>query len=373
MSKLFSWGPTALKALNGVFCVYKPADISLYKLTTKIKVNLTEDLNKLACYEYEIKASKGFASNNIEKGISTDTHLLGKQDYSEHRLVLGNRYILSDIKLELIDPLDKNASGILVMSVGPQGQQDIEKVEESMFLRVYHIKGRLGWASDDYSTEGKIIERSQFGHVSRFKLDKVCTSQMHEYRKQMQLMSGFSPQSQKAYEMAAQGIFRPAHGDTNTVVYSIRCIDFQKPNFTLEVHTTNEHTHELMYIIHRIGLQLKTNAVCSGIRRLRYGYFTTNRALVSQQWRLDDIVENIALNRDLLQDEKLFVPGAMQQVKLEAPKASLKGPTLEQLKTPPPQLSENNSEHYTALHNFDDKYMSDKHTNEANVIIEKKR
>lgn len=45
--------------------------------------------------------------------------------------------------------------------------------------------------------------------------------------------AGVEPHSQAAYEMAATGLVRPADGHTPPVLYSVKCIDFQLPDFTL--------------------------------------------------------------------------------------------------------------------------------------------
>ena len=58
-----------------------------------------------------------------------------------------------------------------------------------------------------------------------------------------------------------------------------------------EVHAINEQTELLIRLVNDIGTKLKTWAVCSGARRLRYGIFTPDQALVVPQWRLDPVVE----------------------------------------------------------------------------------
>lgn len=43
---------------------------------------------------------------------------------------------------------------------------------------------------------------------------------------------GVNMQSQEAYELAVQGMVRPNSKDV-PYFYSIKCIDFQRPDFTL--------------------------------------------------------------------------------------------------------------------------------------------
>ena len=42
-----------------------------------------------------------------------------------------------------------------------------------------------------------------------------------------------NPHSQAAYDLASQGLVRPEDGHTRPMIYNIKCIDFQLPDFTL--------------------------------------------------------------------------------------------------------------------------------------------
>lgn len=48
-------------------------------------------------------------------------------------------------------------------------------------------------------------------------------------------MAGLDIQSQEAYDMASTGLLRPPYGSdgTNTVVYSIKSVEWSPPNLTL--------------------------------------------------------------------------------------------------------------------------------------------
>ena len=45
--------------------------------------------------------------------------------------------------------------------------------------------------------------------------------------------AGVDPHSQAAYRLAAEGLVRPEDNHTPPMIYSIKCIDFQLPDFTL--------------------------------------------------------------------------------------------------------------------------------------------
>lgn len=48
----------------------------------------------------------------------------------------------------------------------------------------------------------------------------------------MSRLSGVHIQSQAAYELAVQGLIRPANNNI-PMIYTIKCIDFNSPEFTL--------------------------------------------------------------------------------------------------------------------------------------------
>jgi len=57
-----------------------------------------------------------------------------------------------------------------------------------------------------------------------------------------------------------------------------------------------------MKLIHEIGLELRSSAVCTGLRRLRYGPFTLVHALLTKHCDARSIAENIEFCRPLVID-----------------------------------------------------------------------
>lgn len=61
-------------------------------------------------------------------------------------------------------------------------------------------------------------------------------------------VSGLDIQSQAAYELAVQGLMRPA--DNNIpMIYSIKCVDFTSPEFTLGKYIIVFIIHNYLYLI----------------------------------------------------------------------------------------------------------------------------
>ena len=56
------------------------------------------------------------------------------------------------------------------------------------------------------------------------------------------------------------------------------------------MHETQKHLRRL---VHEIGLELKTTAVCTQVRRTRDGFFTLDDALLRTQWDLHSIQDAI--------------------------------------------------------------------------------
>lgn len=55
----------------------------------------------------------------------------------------------------------------------------------------------------------------------------------------------------------------------------------------------HETQKQLRRLVHEIGLELKTTAVCSQVRRTRDGFFTLDDALLRTQWDLHSIQDAI--------------------------------------------------------------------------------
>ncbi|GAB1599192.1 mitochondrial mRNA pseudouridine synthase Trub2-like [Argonauta hians] len=299
------WAPSVYRRLQGVFCVYKPENISNQRLIEILKYNISNGLNELPCYKHEFK--KGISLETESTLPATGVESVGITDITNHRLVLGPRYILSDIPLKFSNGLGRYSSGVTVIGI-QRGINKINVINSCQFLNVYHIKGQFGKATDDFSSQGRLLQRTSYHHIKRSMLDKICASIQAQHQKQMFIYAKVDLQSQEAYELASRGLVRPALEKTPTILYGIKCIDFQPPDFTLEIHTIHERTTFLMALLHNIGLHLNSAAICSQIRRIRFGYFTLEHALLRKFWTVPDILDNINMCRELTTPEKLISP-----------------------------------------------------------------
>ena len=66
----------------------------------------------------------------------------------------------------------------------------------------------------------------------------------------------------------------------------------------------NETQHYLRKLVHEVGLELRSTAVCTGVRRTRDGLFGLQEALTRQHWTASDIQRTIKVHHSMLKDLK---------------------------------------------------------------------
>ena len=66
-------------------------------------------------------------------------------------------------------------------------------------------------------------------------MDRLMSSIQAVYQREMLKCFGLNIQSQEAYELASKGLVRPSNKSTPPQIYSIRCIEFDRPYFKLGV------------------------------------------------------------------------------------------------------------------------------------------
>lgn len=54
----------------------------------------------------------------------------------------------------------------------------------------------------------------------------------------------------------------------------------------------NERGSHLLELVHKMGIDLRCGAVCTKIRRIRFGHFDLSHCLVRQQWNYSNILRN---------------------------------------------------------------------------------
>jgi len=294
MIRIIENAPETWRLLQGIFCVYKPPDMSIRFLRQVLASNMCRDL----C---EMKQPIPPPLISIEGSVAGEMKLVKLTDYSATPQVLGAPFQPKDLKISCAPTFDKKISGVCVVGVNKGGGMT-NTIREFRLIRTFQIEGKFGFATDNHFHDGKVVEKSKFAHVTKSKLSKVLMSiQAGHQRKSVEYL-GVDLQTQEAYEAIVQdGIVRPSSSGP-TLVYALNIIDFNPPDFTIEVSCINENGDYMTLLVHEIGMMLKTNAVCSKIRCIRYGPWTLQHALLRKHWTVEHIINSITNSREFVKN-----------------------------------------------------------------------
>ncbi|XP_041672439.1 mitochondrial mRNA pseudouridine synthase TRUB2 [Cheilinus undulatus] len=278
------------RRLEGLFCVYKPSGVHWKLVRDGIETNVLKGLNSTPSKPLPLEVRFSIPANcetEVPQGLTLSAASVPV--LSKHHLVTGPDY--QHIKVGVGHRLDVSSSGVLILALG-HGNRTLGDFYKARVTRDYTLEGVFGSATDDFSHTGRVVERSTYGHITQDKLDKVLAMLQGANQKAMLMYSNIDMHSQEAYELAVKGLLGP-DGKSQPILTGLRCIHFQPPNFTLEVQCLNETQKYLRKVVHEIGLELRSTAVCKGVRRTREGPFTLQDALLRHQWTPSDVQKAI--------------------------------------------------------------------------------
>lgn len=278
------------RRLEGLFCVYKPPGVHWKLVRDTIETNLLKGINATPpqALPHGVRFLLQPSSDpEAPKGLTLTAASVPA--LSKHPLVTGPEF--QRIRVGVGHRLDTSSSGVLVLAVG-NGNKVLNEFYETRVTRDYTLEGEFGTASHDFSHAGKVVERSTYDHITLEKLDRVLAVLQGSNQKALLSFSNVDMSSQEAYEMAVQGLLGPDR-KSPPIMTALRCIHFQPPNFTLEVQCINETQKYLRKVVHEIGLELRSSAVCKAVRRVRDGPFTLQDALTRHHWTAADVMKAV--------------------------------------------------------------------------------
>ncbi|XP_078282350.1 uncharacterized protein LOC144608452 [Rhinoraja longicauda] len=271
--------------LRGIFAVYKPPGVHWRSVRGNVRGGLLHELNASECplphdqirFLPEDQPGCKWLRNNL-----TVTKLPA---LANHPRVRGPRFV--GLRIGAGHRLDWRSSGVFVLAVG-SGNKQLSYLQDCHLTKEYTVHGSFGLATEDFSDTGRLIEKTTYDHITRDRLERIIAVIQGSHQKALITYSGIDLKSQAAYELACRGMLRPMH-KSPPIITGIRCSEFSLPNFTLEVQCVHETQQYLRKIIHEIGLELKSSAVCTRVRRTRDGVFTLDDALIRTDWKLQQI------------------------------------------------------------------------------------
>uniref|UniRef100_A0A3Q2UH47 TruB pseudouridine (psi) synthase family member 2 n=1 Tax=Fundulus heteroclitus TaxID=8078 RepID=A0A3Q2UH47_FUNHE len=267
--------------LEGLFCVYKPAGVHWKLVRDTIETNLLKGVNATPArpLPHEVRF---LPSPNKDHEVAGGLALRAASVpvLSKHPLVTGPEF--QHIKVGVGHRLDVSSSGVLVLAVG-NGNRTMRDLYRTRTTRDYSLQCEFGMATQDFTDTGRVVERTTYV------LLPSESGSLYRY-------SSVDMSSQEAYELAAKGLLGP-DGKSVPILTGLRCVHFQPPNFTLEVQCLNETQKYLRKVVHEMGLELRSTAVCKGVRRTRDGPFTLQHALTRHHWTAADVAQAMQQHR----------------------------------------------------------------------------
>ncbi|XP_038230203.1 mitochondrial mRNA pseudouridine synthase TRUB2 isoform X1 [Dermochelys coriacea] len=292
----------ARTGLNGLFAVYKPPGVASIRVRDIVETLLLKELNSLE--QPAVQQQVRFLPTTVEGNAGKELTLAVTQlpVLAAHPLVRGPE--LTHLKIGAGHRLDTKSSGVFVLGVG-HGNKLLTDMYNAHLIRAYTVRGLFGKATDDFSDTGRLIEKTTFDHVTRDKLERILAVIQGTNHKALLMYSNIDLKTQEAYELAIEGLIRPME-KTPPLIAAIRCLQFAPPEFQLEIQCLHETQQYLRKIVHEIGLELKSTAVCTQVRRTQDGFFTLDSALLRTHWNLQNILNSI-------QDSKIKVKVELQR------------------------------------------------------------
>uniref|UniRef100_A0A4W5MAS6 TruB pseudouridine (psi) synthase family member 2 n=1 Tax=Hucho hucho TaxID=62062 RepID=A0A4W5MAS6_9TELE len=237
------------------FTIYKPPGVHWKLVRDTIETNLLKGINAApptAHHQqvHELTLSAAF--------VPTLAH---------HPLVSGPEF--QYIRVGVGHRLDAFSLGVLVLGVC-QANKALTDLYRSHVTRDYTLEGEFGMATDNFSHTGRLIERTTYDHIIRDKLEKVLA-----------MMQGSNQKALLTY-----------------IHHS-----FYIPIDLYQFNPITYHTRDIQCLRKglgqggEVGLELRSTAVCKGVRHTRDGPFTVQHALTRQHWTAPDVIQAIQQSR----------------------------------------------------------------------------
>ncbi|XP_066431506.1 pseudouridylate synthase TRUB2, mitochondrial [Eleutherodactylus coqui] len=280
---------SAFRALHGIFAIYKPPAVHWKSVRDTIEMKLLQELNSLKQPAPRQKILFLPQSHESSSGVEITKVVTSVPALLDHILVRGPSF--THLKVGVGHKLDMKSSGVFVIGIG-NGNKLLADMYDNHYTKDYTVSGVFGKATEEFSDAGKVIEKTTYNHITRDRLERVLAMIQGTNQKALIMHSRMDLKSQEAYEMAVQGNLRPME-KSPPLLLGVRCVEFSPPNFTLEIRCMHETQQYLRKLIHEIGLELRSSAVCTKVRRLRDGPFTLECALTHGHWDLNSITNAV--------------------------------------------------------------------------------
>lgn len=197
------------------------------------------------------------------------------------------RRTLKERRIGHTGTLDPLATGILIICVGKATKlaQDIEGYEKE-----YVADLELGFRTDTYDIEGKVLEKVDEFDISQDEFEKTLETFKGDIKQVPPMYSAIKVDGKKLYELAREGI------EIERKARDVRITALKTLEFDGKIAKIDCQVSKGTYIrslIFDLGGKLKTFATMTGLRRTRVGEESLDRSFTLEQ------IEELTLNGDM--------------------------------------------------------------------------
>ena len=306
----------AWKFLRGLVCLYKPPGYPAPSLLGVTRHKLAADLN---CMERSVDTEDGhLLSDGSEQGLtevssklvssSQTTDILsstGITDYSSHPFVLGDPYDYHDFEVSTVNKLGDRVSGLLLLGINDP--RLVWRLRRAKLLTTLQVRGEFGRATRTGWADGKtaMCKGWQYLRTKEGLLASMLTNISAAHQARAWSVAEVGVDTQEAFELASRGPVRPKLL-TETLIYNIELKEFRPPHFMLEVQCVEgendpQQSH-IVRLVEEVALKCRTVAHVSSIRCSALGPWTADSALLSKHVSLQNVLDNISVNRKLYKE-----------------------------------------------------------------------
>ncbi|HID95855.1 MAG TPA: tRNA pseudouridine(55) synthase TruB [Candidatus Latescibacteria bacterium] len=193
--------------------------------------------------------------------------------WTSHDVVAKLRSILGVRKIGHTGTLDPAATGVLVILIG-KATRILRFLDDNQ--KEYIAEIRLGISTDTLDAEGRVEKITEVPWTSLDSIKAICKGFEGEIEQIPPVYSAVKIGGQRLYQLARKG--RAVHPSPRRVnIYEIEVVNWQPPSLVLRV-VCSRGTY-IRTLAADIGGKLGCGGHLSGLRRVRSGEFTIDRAL----------------------------------------------------------------------------------------------
>lgn len=207
----------------------------------------------------------------IEKGIIS---VFKPKGISSFGIIRKLRQITGIRKIGHAGTLDPLAKGVLVVGIGKQACQKLNKVVVKE--KEYLAKIRLGASSPTNDSEGEIIIKKINKEPSFKKIEKTLLSFKGKKRQKPPIFSAVKVNGQPAYKLARRGQ-RIALKSRLVELKEVEIVDYSWPYLKLKIITGPGFY--VRSLARDLGKKLKTTAYLAELERTRVGKFKKENSI----------------------------------------------------------------------------------------------